>query len=383
MPKEARAQMTDHSEFDEFRRESSPLFNDQKLKLGVFSTNVSNGMMATKVPTGYEVSWSHTKQIAQQADAMGFEAIVPVGRWRGFSGEIDFAGECYETYTWAAGIAEATENIVVFATSHLPTVQPIVGAKQSVTVDHISRGRFGLNVVMGWFTPEMEMFGAKQREHDERYQFGSEWIEIVKRLWTEPEPFDYEGKFFNIREAQSKPKPLQNPYPILVNAGSSPAGLDFSARHVDINFVGMGSFEMGAASAKAVRDKAAEYGRSIGTMTYASVVCRDSEAEAKRDYEWLVEGIDWDSVDYLIKVFGLEGQSYGDAEQVRQLRTQFAMGWGGMTFVGTPEQIVDQLQQTSDAGIDGIMLGFHDYVPELKHFGETVMLLLKESGLRH
>lgn len=368
---------------DERRRQNCPLFNSQKLKLGLFSINTSNAMMATKVPTGYEVSWSHTKQIAQQAERMGFEALVPVGRWRGFGGEIDFAGESFETYTWAAGIAEATNEIMVFATSHVPTVSPVVAAKQAVTIDHIAAGRFGLNIVMGWFTPEMEMFGAKQREHDERYAYGAEWIEIVKRLWTDPEPFDYEGSYFTIREAQSKPKPLQKPYPVLVNAGSSAAGLDFSARHVDVNFVGMGSFEMGESAVKAVRAKAAEYGRSIGTMTYASIVCRDTEAEAKRDYQRLVDGIDWEAIDYLTKVFGIEGQSYGDAEMVRQLRTQFALGWGGMTFVGTPEQITEQLLKTSEAGLDGIVIGFHDYLPEMKHFDETVMPLLKEAGLRH
>lgn len=375
--------MTDQDALDQYRRADSPLFNDQPLKLGLFAINTGNAMMATKVPTGYEVSWAHTKAIAQQADAMGFEAVVPVGRWRGFGGDIDFAGESYETLTWAAGIAEATENIMVFATTHLPTLQPIVGAKQAVTVDHIAGGRFGLNVVMGWFTPEMDMFGAPQREHDERYRFGAEWIEIAKKLWTEDEPFDYDGDFFHIKEAQAKPKPFQKPYPVLVNAGSSPAGIDFSAKHVDVNFVGMGSFEMGAASAKAVRDKAAEYGREIGTMTYASVVCRDTEAEAKRDYERLVENIDWVAIDYLTKVFGLEGQSYGDAEMVRQLRTQFALAWGGMTFVGTPEQIVEKLQATEKAGLNGIMLGFHDYLPELKAFDEQVMPLLKEAGLRH
>ncbi|MCU1605296.1 MAG: Monooxygenase [Modestobacter sp.] len=375
--------MTDQNEMDEYRRADSPLFNDQKLKLGLFSINTSNAMMATKVPTSYEVTWAHTKAIAQLADRMGFEALVPVGRWRGFGGEIDFAGTCFETYTWAAGIAEATEQIVVFATSHVPTVHPVVAAKQAATIDHIAGGRFGLNLVMGWFTPEMEMFGAKQREHDERYQYGSEWIDVVKKLWTDPEPFNHEGTYFNIHEAQSKPKPLQKPYPILVNAGSSPAGLDFSARHVDVNFVGMGSFEMGEAAAAAARRKAGEYGRSIGTMTYASIVCRDSEAEAKRDYERIVDGIDWESIDYLTKVFGLEGQSYGDADMVRQLRTQFALGWGGMTFVGTPEQITDKLLETSKAGLDGIMIGFHDYLPELGHFDETVMPLLKQAGLRH
>lgn len=365
-------------------RSALPLFDaGQKLKLGLFSFNVSGGMMATSVPTSYELTWEHTRRIAQQADAMGFEALVPVGRWRGFGGKTNFAGESFETYTWAAGLAEATERIMVFATSHVPTVHPILAAKQAATIDHISGGRFGLNLVMGWFTAEMEMFGGKQKEHDDRYRYGREWVDIVQRLWTDAEPFDYEGVYFDIKQAQANPKPVQQPHPVLVNAGSSPSGIDFSARACDINFVGMGSFEMGQASAAAVRKRAREeYQRDISTMTYATIVCRDSEAEARRDYEAMVEGIDWEAIDTLVRVFGLEGQSYGDAEAVRRLRTQFAMGWGGMTFVGTPEQVVDKLLKTSQSGIDGIMLGFNDYVVELEHFDRRVMPLLRQAGLR-
>src|SRR5437773_173309 len=365
-------------------RKTLPLFDEaQKLKLGLFSFNVSGGMMATTAPTTYEVSWAHTKRIAQKAEAMGFEALVPVARWRGFEGRTNFAGESFETYTWAAGLAEATERIMIFATSHVPTVHPVLAAKQAVTIDHISNGRFGLNLVMGWFTPEMEMFGGKQKEHDERYRYGAEWLEIVKRLWTEDEPFDFEGRFFQIRGARAEPKPLQKPHPVLVNAGSSPAGIDFSARAVDVNFVGMGTYEMGKSSADAVRQRAREtYGRSISTMTYATIVCRDTEREARRDYEEMVSKIDWEAIDYLTKVFGMEGQSYGDAESVRKLRTQFALGWGGMTFVGTPEQVVEELAHVSAIGIDGIMLGFLDYVVELEQFDRAAMPLLRQAGLR-
>ncbi|MBL6751328.1 MAG: LLM class flavin-dependent oxidoreductase [Nevskia sp.] len=353
------------------------------MKLGLFSFNVSGGMMATSVPTSYELSWQHTRQIARQADAMGFEALVPVGRWRGFGGRTNFAGESFETYTWAAGLAEATSRIMVFATSHVPTVHPILAAKQAATIDHISGGRFGLNLVMGWFTAEMEMFGGRQKEHDDRYRFGTEWVDIVRRLWTDQEPFDFDGRHFQLKGAQAYPKPLQKPHPVLVNAGSSAAGIDFSARACDVNFVGMGSFEMGKASAAAVRQRARrEYRRDIATMTYATVVCRDTEREARRDYQAMVDAIDWEAIDNLTRVFGLEGQSYGDAESVRKLRTQFAMGWGGMTFVGSPEQIVDQLLKTSAIGIDGIMLGFNDYVVELEHFDRRVMPLLKQAGLR-
>ena len=61
---------------------------------------------------------------------------------------------------------------MVFATSHVPTVHPIFAAKQAATIDNISSGRFGLNVVCGWFKPEIEMFGMDQLDHDERYVNG-------------------------------------------------------------------------------------------------------------------------------------------------------------------------------------------------------------------
>ena len=98
-----------------------------------------------------------------------FEAVVPVARWRGFGGVTNFNGACYETFTWAAGVSAATDRVAVFATSHVPTLHPIVAAKQATTVDPISNGRFALNIVCGWFAPELEMFGAPIMEHDERY----------------------------------------------------------------------------------------------------------------------------------------------------------------------------------------------------------------------
>ena len=170
---------------EEFRRAHVPLYNDQKLKLGVFGINCSYGLNISHAPTTYKVTWEHTSEIVRRADAMGFELALPVARWRGFGGTTDFNGELFETYTWAAGLAQATKNIMIAATSHVPTVHPIVAAKQATTIDHISNGRFALNLVMGWFTPEMEMFQGTQRAHDDRYRYGAEWLSVVKRLWTE------------------------------------------------------------------------------------------------------------------------------------------------------------------------------------------------------
>ena len=161
---------------EEYRRAHVPLYNDQKLKLGVFGINCSYGLNISHAPTTYKVTWEHTSEIVKRADAMGFELALPVARWRGFGGTTDFNGESFETYTWAAGLAQATKSIMVAATSHVPTVHPIVAAKQAATIDHISNGRFALNLVMGWFTPEMEMFQGTQRAHDDRYRYGAEWL---------------------------------------------------------------------------------------------------------------------------------------------------------------------------------------------------------------
>ncbi len=98
------------------------------------------------------------------------EALVPVGRWKGFGGATDFNGESFEVFTWAAGLAEATSYSCVLATAHVPVVPPIMAAKQCTTIDHISGGRFALNVVCGWAPAEFAMFGtACSAPHDEGY----------------------------------------------------------------------------------------------------------------------------------------------------------------------------------------------------------------------
>ena len=85
----------------------------------------------------------------------------------------------------------------------------------------IAAPAWGINMVCGWFQPEMEMFGVKMMEHDTRYEYASEWVEIVLKLWTE-QWFDYKGEFLTINQGFADPKPSQKPRPVLISAGSSP-----------------------------------------------------------------------------------------------------------------------------------------------------------------
>ncbi|CAN0431838.1 unnamed protein product, partial [Phaeothamnion confervicola] len=153
-----------------WRHANVPVFNDNKLKLGIFGMNCSNGCTITHAPTSFEPTYQHNVKIARLADQLGLELLVPVGRWKHFGGSTQFNANNLEVYTWATAMACNTEQLMVFATSHVPTVHPLLAAKQAATIDNISAGRFGLNIVCGWFRPEIEMFGIVQQDHDARYR---------------------------------------------------------------------------------------------------------------------------------------------------------------------------------------------------------------------
>ena len=130
------------------------------------------------------LDWNSTLEVAQAVDCSGMEAILPVGRWRGYGGPSDFNGAAYESFTWASALGASTRYVTVLATCHVPLVHPLMVAKMSSTIDHVTNGRFALNIVCGWFKNEFDMFGALLRPHDDRYKFATEWLDFLKQAWT-------------------------------------------------------------------------------------------------------------------------------------------------------------------------------------------------------
>ncbi|HUZ72647.1 MAG TPA: LLM class flavin-dependent oxidoreductase [Stellaceae bacterium] len=366
-------------------RENNALFNDNRLKLGLFGLNVSNGCAITTAEGHLEMTWPNTREICHTADRHGYEALVPVARWRGFGGATNFNGTCFETYTWAAGIGQATGQATVLTTSHVPTVHPIMAAKQATTVDHITSGRFALNIVCGWFAPELEMFGAPIMEHDQRYDYAAEWIEIMKLLWTREEEFNYEGKFLRLTKGFAMPKPLQRPFPPLMNAGGSEKGRHFAAKYADMAFIVLQSheFDEGKAQIDGYRRLAREeYGREIQIWTNGYVVQGDTQKEAE-DYlhYYVVEKGDDVAVDTIARVMGLQSQVL-PVELLERFKFHFKAGWGGLPLVGTAEHIADTLVRLSGMGLDGLLLNWVDYRDGLARWNHDVMPRLEQAGLR-
>jgi FMNH2-dependent dimethyl sulfone monooxygenase len=218
-------------------RRDHRMHDGNRFKLGLFGLNCSGGLTMTKAAEHWEASWDNNVKAAKLSEEAGLEFILPVARWHGYRGETDSEGTSLETLTWASGILAETKDLVAFGTVHVPLINPIFAAKQCITADQIGQGRFGLNIVSGWNAGEFEMFGTELLEHDERYLYSEEWATIVKRVWAEQEPFDFAGKYFNLKRVTIKPKPVGEGRPLLMSAGSSRAGRAFAARHADCLFM--------------------------------------------------------------------------------------------------------------------------------------------------
>src|SRR2546428_13688857 len=134
------------------------MFAGNRLKLAVFGSNCSSGRAATTVPERWQNTFAENIRLAQMADAAGLEALVPIGRWKGYGGATNFEGSTFETITWACGLLAATQRLTAVGSVHVPIFPPVLAAKQIVTADHIGRGRFALNTGCGWHPDEVDPF---------------------------------------------------------------------------------------------------------------------------------------------------------------------------------------------------------------------------------
>ncbi|WP_328993062.1 LLM class flavin-dependent oxidoreductase [Kribbella sp. NBC_01245] len=116
----------------------------------------------------------------------------------------------YESTSFSLALLLATERLKVIAAVHPGLWQPGVLAKLGATADHLSNGRFAVNVVSGWFEGEFTALGEPWLEHDERYRRSAEFLQVLRRLWTEDD-VEFAGDFYRIRNFTLKPKPVVVP----------------------------------------------------------------------------------------------------------------------------------------------------------------------------
>ncbi|MCZ8098974.1 MAG: LLM class flavin-dependent oxidoreductase [Burkholderiales bacterium] len=357
-----------------------PLKGPNRFKLGVFSSNADGGLAITDVPERWRARWDDNLNAAGIADRAGIEFFLPIARWKGFGGKNRVREWSFETFTWAAGLASATERIGLFMTVHVPIVHPLYAAKALATVDHISKGRAGLNIVCGWNPQEFAMFGVALGEKG--YVQAAEWVDIIERSYSSNEPFDFKGEYYDLKGVVSRPASVQVPRPVTMNAAFGAPGRDFAAKYCDFLFSTFSDVEDGRRHVADIKERSQRFGRQVGIYTVCHVVCRETQKEAEDYYHrYAVAEADHAAVDAHMAGKKEYSNSH-DKDSYDLYRQRFAGGAGSYPLVGTPEKIVEDVVRISNEGYAGAALTFVNYTYELPFFCDRVLPLMRQAGLR-
>jgi FMNH2-dependent dimethyl sulfone monooxygenase len=363
---------------------SNPIRDSKnRIKLGVFGTN-GNGAAFTFHPDRFKCSWDANLRLAQKAELLGFEGFVSAAHWKSFGGDDHYSGDLMETFAWAGGVAAVTQRIGIISTIHITLIHPVFAAKAEATVDLISNGRAGMNLVLGWYPPDMQLFGVELKEHSDRFDLAEEWMEIFDRLWSERKSFDYEGKNYKLKAAFSQPHGVQK-RPVLLNAGRSPRGREFAAKHCDIAFVSAHNPDPIAIKKQVQEyrsDARTKFGKEIQIWMSAYVVLKDTVEEAQAyAYEYIVTQGDDAAVANIINNNAIDTKSM-PPEAAAKLAYGLKAGFAGYPLVGDADHVISLFADLSDAGVDGFLLTWLDYEGGLDRFGREVLPRLEKAGLR-
>jgi FMNH2-dependent dimethyl sulfone monooxygenase len=349
-------------------------------------------------PTSNSWTFAYNLACVQEADRQGFELAFSRMQWLpkgGYDGSASL-----DAFIALGAMAAATNNIHLISTLHVlyGPLHPLHLAKWGATLDHVSQGRWGINIVTGHRAVEHEMFGAPpggRIEHDQRYARAGELIDVVNSLWAEDENLSYDsnktgkGNTWQLNGAWVTPKPLYG-RPVIVNATGSPAGIEFASSYSDIVFItSPGGAHIDSAletlpeHIATIKAAAQRKNRNIKTLINPIVVSRDTPAEAEAYAQAIWEGKPEQEG---IKTFGGNKHYDSDAQAWKgRLDEKHKQGLnigGNIEIIGSPEQVADQIEALHRIGIDGVQLCFYDFLPDLEHFGSKILPLLKERGLR-
>ena len=203
--------------------------------------------------------------------------------------------------THSAALAAVTKRIGLFSTIHVPLVTPAFVAKAIATIDHVSHGRAGLNIVCGWNQDEFSVHGVTI-DANRRYEQGLEWYEIFAKLLEGGPAFDWAGDFYKLSGLITNPLTVQRPHPPIMSAGYSPSGRDFAARAADLLFTSVSHMDRVPDIVKSVNDYAARYGRKIAIYTTCHIVCRPTRSEAEDFYRYYADELaDGELLKYIVR----------------------------------------------------------------------------------
>ncbi|WP_270170875.1 LLM class flavin-dependent oxidoreductase [Paenibacillus sp. SYP-B4298] len=408
----------------------------KQLKLGVIIQGVGGNMSAWRHPEAVadaSVNIDYVKHQAQTAEEGKFDLVfIADGLYINEKSLPHFLNR-FEPITVLSAVAAVTSRIGLVGTLSTSYSEPFTVARQFASLDHISRGRAGWNVVTSPLEGSARNYGRKPHPaHSERYRIAKEYLDVVRGLWDswEDDAFvrdkqtgqffdpgrlhrlDHEGEYFSVQGPLNIARSRQG-HPVVFQAGSSDAGRTLAAQSADAVFTGQETLEQAQAFYQDVKSRAAAYGRSpeeIVIMPGISVIIGETEEEAERKYEEVASLVTIENaLDYLGRFFEhhdfsqypldepfpelgdlgsnsfrsttdkIKQEAREEGLTLRQVALRSVTPRSG--FIGTPEKIGDQLQQWyEEQGADGFII--HPGTPNgLQDFVRLVVPILQARGI--
>ena len=419
---------------------ANTLGEQRQLRLGAFMRPASIHTGAWRYPGAYpdaNFNFAHLKRFIQTLERGKFDAFFMADHLAVLNMPVEALKRShtvtsFEPFTLLSALAVVTERIGLMATASTTFDEPFHIARRFASLDHISGGRAGWNIVTTSNPDAALNFGLDDHmEHDERYRRAREFFDVVTGLWdsfaddafvrdvergiyfdpARMHVLDHKGKYLTVRGPLNIARPVQG-WPVIVQAGASDAGRQLAAETAEVIFAA-GSNLAGAqrfyADVKGRMDKLGRPREHMKIMPGAFVVVGDSVDEANEKRALLDSRVHYDSaIASLSVILGTDASGFDpdgplpeipetnasksgrqrlvevaarDKLTVRQL-AQRVGGYGGLSFVGTAKTIADQMEEwLTGRGSDGFNIMFPFLPAGLDDFVDKVVPELQNRGI--
>ncbi|WP_437750789.1 LLM class flavin-dependent oxidoreductase [Staphylococcus shinii] len=410
--------------------------SQKKIDFGIMLNGPGSHMHAWKsneVPSDASTNFDYQLDIAKRAEQAGFSFVFVADGLYIHEKSIPHFLDRHEPLTLLAALAPITKKIGLVGTISTSYSEPFTVARQLATIDNISHGRAGWNVVTSPLEGSADNYSKGDHpEHDTRYDIAEEHIQVVQGLWDSYEDdafkFDaekgeyldknkmhtlnYKGQYFQVKGPLNASRSEQG-QPVIFQAGASPKGQDYAAKYADAVFTLRESKESAQRNYESIKAQAKAYNRNPDEVRVYPILApvianTKNEVEARFENIKTLANID-EALDYLGRYYdhhdfsqydldapfpdlGEIGQNSfratADAIAIRAKRNQLTLREVALEetvrrspFMGTYEEVADLIiEWVEDGAADGFIFGPHIYGAVYDEFLENVLPILEEKG---
>ena len=323
----------------------------------------------------YDASWERNRALVLEAERLGFHSTLVAQH----TVNPHYAPQDQlEAWTAAAALAALTSKIEIIAAIKPYLYHPVVLAKMALGIEHISRGRFAINLVNAWNRPELEKAGIGFPEHDARYDYGREWISVVEPLMR-GESLTHKGERFDVDAYMLRPADPFRPRPPIYVGGESMPARQLVVDKGDVWFINGQPLD----DVRALIADVAARPRSGAALRYglsAFAIARETQAEAEAHLDHLFALAAKDAPIRAVQLANTDAASVMAATMRRSPRVG-SNGGTAAGLVGSYDQVAARIAAFHEVGIELFMLQFQPFEADMARFAAEVMPRVEALGV--